>query len=65
MTQYLQRCEEGNNSGKNIKVEIENPDIQPTWPLLLKIEKGDEILKFFPLKPLGQLDSSFAKIILW
>jgi hypothetical protein len=42
-----------------------NPDIQPTWPLLLKTEKVDEILIFFPLKLLGQLDSSFAKIILW
>jgi hypothetical protein len=25
-----------------------NPDIQPTWPLLLKIEKGDRFLKFHP-----------------
>jgi hypothetical protein len=24
-----------------------NPDIQPTWPLLLKTEKVDEILIFF------------------
>jgi hypothetical protein len=39
-----------------------NPDIQPTWPLLLKTEKVDN---FFPLKLLSQLDSSFAKIILW
>jgi hypothetical protein len=93
-----------------------SPDLQPTWSLLLKIKKGDEILKIFisettgpigikfclnnpwmtpfqkcvwqsrhstimatvaknrkggrhficfPLKLLGQLDSSFAKIILW
>jgi hypothetical protein len=26
-----------------------NPDIQPTWPLLLKTEKVDEILIFFLL----------------
>jgi hypothetical protein len=42
-----------------------NPDIPPTWSLLLKTEKLDEILFFSPLKLLGQLDSSFAKIILW
>jgi hypothetical protein len=42
-----------------------NPDIQAIWPLLLKTEKVDEILILFPLKLLGQLDSSFAKIILW
>jgi hypothetical protein len=44
-----------------------NPDIQPTWPLLLKTEKGDEILIVFLLNyrtgPI--MDSSFAKIILW
>ena len=41
-----------------------NPNLQPTWPLLLKIEKGG--MNFcFPLKLLGQLDPSFAKIILW
>ena len=43
------------------KIVSGNPDIQPTWPLLLKTEKVDEF--FFPLKLLGQLDSSFAKII--
>jgi hypothetical protein len=42
-----------------------HPDIHPTWPLLLKTEKVDEILIVFLLKLLGQLDSSFAKIILW
>ena len=30
------------------KIVSGNPDIQPTWPLLLKTEKVDEIL-FFPL----------------
>jgi hypothetical protein len=89
---------------------VRQSDLQPTWSLLLKIKKGDEILKIFisettgpigtklclnspwmtpfrqsrhptnmatvaknrnggmkfcfPLKLLGQLDSSFAKIIL-
>jgi hypothetical protein len=28
-------------------------------------KRGDEILIFFPLKLLGQLDPSFAKIIPW
>jgi hypothetical protein len=46
------------------KIVSGNPDLQPTWPPLLKIE-GDEILKYFPLKLLGQFDLSFAKIILW
>jgi len=43
----------------------DNLDTQPTWPLLLKIEKGGWNLICFPLKLLGQLDSSFAKIIRW
>jgi hypothetical protein len=30
-----------------------------------KIEKGDDILIFSSLKPLGHLDPSFANIILW
>ena len=46
------------------KIVSGNPDLQPTWPPLLKIE-GGEILICFPLKLLGQLDLSFAKIILW
>jgi hypothetical protein len=37
-----------------------NPYIQP---LLLKTEKVDEILFFFPLRLLGQLDSSFVYVI--
>jgi hypothetical protein len=45
------------------KIVSGNPDIQPTWSLLLKIEMVGWI--FFPLKLLGQLDSSFAKIIHW
>ena len=97
------------------KIVFGSPYLQPSWSLLLKIKKGNEILKIlisettgpigtkfglysswmnpfqncvrqsrhptnmttvaknrnggmkfcFPLKLLGQLDSSFAKIILW
>jgi hypothetical protein len=31
------------------KIVSGNPDIQPTWPLLLKTEKMDEILIVFLL----------------
>jgi hypothetical protein len=43
-----------------------NPDLQPKWPPLLKIEKGGmKLKKKNSLKLLGQLDPSFAKIIPW
>ena len=37
------------------KIVSGNPDIQPTWPLLLKTEKVDEIFIFFLLNygPIG------------
>ena len=40
----------------------DNADHQPTWPPLLKIEKGGVTFLFLLL---GQLDPSFAEIILW
>jgi hypothetical protein len=34
------------------KIVSGNPDIQPTWPLLLKTEKVDEIVIFFLGSPI-------------
>jgi hypothetical protein len=38
---------------------------RPTNMATVKNRKGGYNFNFFPLKLLGQLDSSFAKIILW
>jgi hypothetical protein len=36
------------------------PDLQPTWPLLLKIKKGDEILKIFISETTGPIGTKLC-----
>ena len=37
------------------KIVSDSPDLQPTWPLLLEIKKGDEILKIFIFETTGPI----------
>jgi hypothetical protein len=37
-----------------------SPDLQPTWPLLLKIKKGDEIKKIFISENTGIIGTKFC-----
>jgi hypothetical protein len=37
-----------------------SPDLQPTWPLLLKIKKGDEIKKIFFSETTGTIGTKFC-----
>ena len=47
------------------KIVSGSPDLQPTWSLLLKIKKGNEILKIFISETPGPIETKFCLYSPW
>jgi hypothetical protein len=47
------------------KIVSGSPDLQPTWSLLLKIKKGDEISKIFISETTGPIGTKLCLVLWW